>query len=259
MNEGTYAQEWPAEAVPGDAWRHPDTPWELDVMLDVVGTVSPSLGLADRALSAIRRIAAPEILSELLLVQVDAQGALKRPQGQASTTDLLAWVLSCLWGPSPSAHLLAEGCSLVRVRREGTGAVAQVCIPLHDVGRVRTLIACSITTHSPDQVRGLADRLTLVTALLAPAACDERDVVDHPGVSLPSPIDLTPRQKEILTCMAEGMTNRQIAARICFSESTVRLESMAIYRHFGVHSRSHAVAAARASGELQDRSLSVGA
>lgn len=71
--------------------------------------------------------------------------------------------------------------------------------------------------------------------------------------------EISPRQLAILQGMAEGLTNRQIAARICFSESTVRLESMAIYRHFGVHSRSQAVAAALASGVLKERPLSLGA
>ncbi len=61
---------------------------------------------------------------------------------------------------------------------------------------------------------------------------------------------LTPRQSVILRAMARGLTNGQIAQLIRFSESTVRLESMCIYRHFDVHSRSEAVAAARDAGEL---------
>jgi LuxR family maltose regulon positive regulatory protein len=70
---------------------------------------------------------------------------------------------------------------------------------------------------------------------------------------------LTRRQRDILEGMAEGLTNRQIAARICFSESTVRLESMTIYRYFGVHSRMEAVAAARLEGILDKGHLSLGA
>lgn len=259
MNDNTVAREWVDEVVPGDAWRHPDTMWDLDVMFDLIGAMTPRLAVEDRAVSAIQRIVAPETLRELLLVQVDTQGTLRRPQGEASATDLLAWVVSCLWGPSPKVHLLDEGCSLIRVRGEGADGQAHVCIPLGPVGRIRTLLACSITTRSHAQARSLAARLTLLTAMLQPATPDGRDSVARGGAWSPSPDPLTPRQQEILACMAEGMTNRQIAARICFSESTVRLESMAIYRHFGVHSRSQAVAAARACGLLRDRSLSVGA
>lgn len=258
MDDRAFSQEWIDEVVPGDAWRRPDTGWDLEMMLDLVESMTLHLAPEDRAVSAIRRIVAPETLREVLLVRVDDQGALRLPEGQLSATDLLAWVVSCLWGPSPTAHLLGEGCSLVRLRGEGADGVAHVCIPLRPVGHVRTLLACSITTRSPDRVRDLAARLTLLTAMIPPAASD-RDPAAHPGASSPSPADLTPRQVEILTCMAEGMTNRQIAIRICFSESTVRLESMAIYRHFGVHSRAQAVAAARASGVLHEPALPVGA
>lgn len=58
------------------------------------------------------------------------------------------------------------------------------------------------------------------------------------------------RQLRILELMAEGLTNTQIAARIGFSESTVRMESLAIYRFFDVHDRHDAVIVARNSGYL---------
>jgi DNA-binding NarL/FixJ family response regulator len=55
------------------------------------------------------------------------------------------------------------------------------------------------------------------------------------------------------------MTNREIAARICFSESTVRLESMAIHRILGVRSRGQAVAAARQAGLFSEPMVPLGA
>ena len=48
--------------------------------------------------------------------------------------------------------------------------------------------------------------------------------------------------------MAEGMTNLKISNRIGFSESTVRQETMAVYRHFGVHDRREAVRVAASRG-----------
>ena len=59
---------------------------------------------------------------------------------------------------------------------------------------------------------------------------------------------LTPRQVRILTLMAANCTNPQIASRIGFSVSTVRMESLTIYRALGVHDRKHAVVAGRALG-----------
>lgn len=61
---------------------------------------------------------------------------------------------------------------------------------------------------------------------------------------------LSSRQLRILEMMAGELTLQQIASRIGFSDSTVRMESMAIYRALGVHDRRHAVAAARDWGLL---------
>ena len=58
--------------------------------------------------------------------------------------------------------------------------------------------------------------------------------------------ELTDRQKVIVQLLTEGLTNSQIAARIGFSESTVRQETIAIYRHLGVSGR-HEVALALAT------------
>lgn len=65
---------------------------------------------------------------------------------------------------------------------------------------------------------------------------------------------LTPRQMKILKLLAQGLTNPQIAARIGYSDSTVRQETMAIYRHLGVNGRRDAVDAATVRGILEPES-----
>lgn len=64
---------------------------------------------------------------------------------------------------------------------------------------------------------------------------------------------LTARQLEILRLMAKGLTNAQIAKRVGFSESTVRQETMAIYRHFEVSGRREAIQLATARGMLGEQ------
>lgn len=59
---------------------------------------------------------------------------------------------------------------------------------------------------------------------------------------------LTARQLRVLSLMADGMTNGQIARVLAFSESTVRQETMAIYRILQVKGRSEAVHYGRANG-----------
>ena len=70
-------------------------------------------------------------------------------------------------------------------------------------------------------------------------------------VDVPTSADqvvLTQRQTAVLSLMAEGMSNRQISLRIGYSESTVRHETMAIYRAFGVGDRRTASRVARDLG-----------
>lgn len=55
-----------------------------------------------------------------------------------------------------------------------------------------------------------------------------------------NPESLTERQLTVLRLMAEGKTNAQIAQELILSESTIRQETVKIYRALGVHARSEA-------------------
>jgi DNA-binding CsgD family transcriptional regulator len=66
----------------------------------------------------------------------------------------------------------------------------------------------------------------------------------------PPPGSLTDRQTAILRLIAEGKTNKAIGTRLGFSESTVRHETMRIFRLLGVASRSQAVTVAATQGIL---------
>lgn len=59
---------------------------------------------------------------------------------------------------------------------------------------------------------------------------------------------MTDRQREVLTLMASGLTLAQIARRLGYSESTIRAESLNIYRYLGVHDRQHAIEVGRHLG-----------
>lgn len=69
--------------------------------------------------------------------------------------------------------------------------------------------------------------------------------------------ELTARQREVLRYMAQGMTNGQIARVLKFSESTVRQETMAIYRTLQVRGRAEAVQFAEDRGLLQPAAAAV--
>lgn len=64
--------------------------------------------------------------------------------------------------------------------------------------------------------------------------------------------ELTDRQYEILLGMARGETNAQIAHQLILSESSIKQESVKIFRAMGVGSRQQAVAKAKATGLLPE-------
>jgi DNA-binding NarL/FixJ family response regulator len=89
-------------------------------------------------------------------------------------------------------------------------------------------------------------------ALLAPAVT--RKLISEfarlqraarPALALPA---LTPRETEVLTLVAEGLSNQQIAARLVVTEETVKTHVSRVLRKLGLRDRTQAVIAAYESG-----------
>lgn len=123
-------------------------------------------------------------------------------------------------------------------------------LPSRRVGAVQLLFKEGADN---ERMRGSLDGLTGAMSLFLSLRHDMQidAPVDNPAPKAPMKvIDLTARQFRILQMMAEGMTNLRISHRIGFSESTVRQETMAVFRHFGVHDRREAVRIAATRGLL---------
>jgi LuxR family maltose regulon positive regulatory protein len=92
-----------------------------------------------------------------------------------------------------------------------------------------------------------------VSRLLAAFPVAEPEPVALP-ISQPQESDLVEplsnRELEVLQLVAEGLTNQKIAARLFLSLNTVKGHTRNIYGKLGVHSRTQAVARARALGIL---------
>ncbi|HBX54918.1 response regulator transcription factor [Pseudomonas sp. UBA2684] len=87
-----------------------------------------------------------------------------------------------------------------------------------------------------DALRQAVTRVLLGETLPAPGASDKPQ--------------LTPRQREILLLLADGLPNKAISRQLGLSEDTVKTHLKALFQEFDVHTRTACVNAARQRGWL---------
>jgi len=111
----------------------------------------------------------------------------------------------------------------------------------------------------PDELvlalRDIVAGKTVVAPDLAPVLAK---VVQGDGTLLDesSPFDeLTPREGEILSLLAEGQSNKVIARNLGISDGTVKLHVKAILRKLGVHSRVEAAVMAVEQGQRSNHDI----
>ena len=105
----------------------------------------------------------------------------------------------------------------------------------------------------------LADRLAALLAnvpgLQLVGASEQADVTVIASKSTPVPVDddvlLTPRELEVLTLLAEGMSNKAIARRLGISVHTAKFHVGALIDKFDAVGRTDAVAHAARRGVIQ--------
>jgi DNA-binding CsgD family transcriptional regulator len=88
--------------------------------------------------------------------------------------------------------------------------------------------------------RDFSDRDVAILRLVRPHLARLRARWEH----APRPAELTERERDVLELLAQGLTNREIAARLFISSGTVRTHLEHVYEKLGVRSRAGAVAAA---------------
>lgn len=117
----------------------------------------------------------------------------------------------------------------------------------HEVGGVAAVLALYLSLLRTPATAPGDEGLTMSSGL--PRGVPAGDPSDQ---STAASKPLSDRQHTILRYLAQGRTNIQIAHSLGFSESTIRQETIAIYRSLHVHGRQDAVRQARAQGILAD-------
>jgi DNA-binding CsgD family transcriptional regulator len=153
-------------------------------------------------------------------------------------------------------------------RAPGGGGDAVVLIgalgePLVFTPRARDLVGAFAPEQLPEWCRTMRSRAPLPAEpllavdngrsvearMLAPSVVALRAVRERPDPASLQALGLTRREQDVLAFVAEGRTNKEIAARLDMVPATVKKHLEHVYDKLGVHTRTAAAAAAfRAAG-----------
>lgn len=149
-----------------------------------------------------------------------------------------------------------DGIACVRAIRQVEPGLPVLMLTTYDDDRlVRECLAAGAAAYLLKDMapEDLANAIRLVVAggtlipgdlargLLSPGA----SAASHESGDEPRPEPLTPRQREVLELLAQGLSNREIAERLFLSEGTVKNVVSEIYARLQVRDRVQAVLRAR--------------
>jgi DNA-binding NarL/FixJ family response regulator len=105
----------------------------------------------------------------------------------------------------------------------------------------------------PDQLADAIRTIAAAEALLAPSVTRRliEEFVSRPRTDSAGPAEvaeLTPREREVLTLIASGLSNSEIAARLVLSEATVRTHVNRILSKLALRDRTQAAVLAYETG-----------
>jgi ATP/maltotriose-dependent transcriptional regulator MalT len=191
-------------------------------------------------LGAARTAAAAEVTGRCLerAYQATAEAQLARARDDADTA-ALAGAAADAWDKLPRPYQAAmcrrreAEAHAARGEREAAGAAAAKALAAAEELGSEWLAA---------EVAGLIAR-----ARLPPGAAAATPASDGDGAAAPAdadPFGLTPRERQVLAALAEGATNREIAASLYMAEKTASVHVSRILAKLGVRSRTEAAAVA---------------
>jgi len=127
--------------------------------------------------------------------------------------------------------------SLISAVKAGARAYLSKDISVENLARVVILVAEGGVIVSPPMAARMLEEFNFLE--------EHRDVVNFASVTY-----LTKREKAVLSLVAQGFTNREIATSLVISESTVKVHVRNVMVKFHAHTRQQAVALARRKGAI---------
>jgi DNA-binding NarL/FixJ family response regulator len=140
---------------------------------------------------------------------------------------------------------LADGAAEIRIVVFTSFSDRERIVQALDAGAIGYLLKDA----EPEEIHGAIRAAARGEAPLAPKAAAallaERS-------SRPTPVDLTGREREVLSLVVAGMANKQIARRLGISEKTVQGHLTNLFQRIGVADRTQAALWAERTGALRD-------
>jgi DNA-binding CsgD family transcriptional regulator len=149
---------------------------------------------------------------------------------------LTGLLLACLWLLSFASIRLPWG-------RELAGGVIAV---------LAMVVGMRLTARTPHQLPAPPEPQT--PSATAALAADGGETVSAPSAVSEVGLDpgLSPRERQVLSLLAEGQSNKQIARSLSLSENTIKTHLANVYAKLGAGGRTEALAIARRRGLFAD-------
>jgi two-component system, NarL family, response regulator YdfI len=200
-----------------DLWIMAQSPARLDRLVNSIRNESEIRVAGTATTFAFLRSLMCETSADISLIEV--------PETQSKVTrdwlfELFDQTPIVLLSPGPHQSLFN------RIRHAGPGAL------LHSTASTEQII------HA---IKSVSTGLTVFDGALVSQSSDNEPLVEQ----------LTPREAEVLRLLADGLTNKDIAARMNISEHTIKFHIRSILGKLGAASRTEAVTRGLRSGLIE--------
>lgn len=142
-----------------------------------------------------------------------------------------------------------DGISATRRIRENVPGTAVLVLTMHEDADT---VGAALRAGAAGYLLKGVDQATLLDALHVVAAGGQviGAETDHapPGEGWRTPAELTPRERDVLTLVAQGLSNAEITERLVLSPKTVRNHVSNIFTKLQVATRAEAIVRARDAG-----------